>query len=169
VIRRSMLAGSLLLLVAAGCATFGALASLQPPTVAASEEREAELRLLFPSLDRPLGGASVRLWARVTNPNTFGLTLARLDGSFFLEDIEAAQLDLPLGLPLRAAADTIIPIDLNLSFREIPRLAEALFGGLERAHVDYRLDGRMAVEAGPLGQPSFGPMTLLDGAVRIVR
>jgi hypothetical protein len=156
-------------LLAAGCATLGALATLQPLTIESAPDRPSELRLLMPSVDRPLGGASVRLWARIGNPNAFGLTLARLDGALFLQEIQAAEVDFPFGLPLAAASDTVIPIDINVSFRDAPRLAEILLRGIERSELDYRMDGRMAVDAGRLGQPVFGPMTMLSGSVQVRR
>ena len=33
----------------------------------------------------------------------------------------------------------------------------------------YRLDGRIGVDAGPLGRPTFGPMTILEGDVSVRR
>jgi len=71
---------------AAACATLGGLAGLiQPPRLATVPDRPAELRLLGAGTGLPLGGAGVRLWARVENPNPFGLTLSTLTGSLHLE------------------------------------------------------------------------------------
>jgi hypothetical protein len=156
-------------LVLAGCATLGGLAGIQPPGFDVAQGRQAELRVLGPGLDRPLGGASVRLWAHITNPNAFGITLAAIDGTFSLQDQRAAVVDFPLGLPLAAAADTVIPIDLSISFTDVPRLAEVLLRGMDRSMVDYRLDGNLRVDAGMLGQPTFGPMRLLSGELQLRR
>lgn len=155
------------LLLAAGCATIGQL--VQPPTFSTSSTRASQLQLLAPSLSRPLGGASIRVWARVQNPNAFGLTLSRLAGDLRLEGEHAAEVDLPLGLPLPAQRDTVIPIDLNVSFSELPDLARALRDAVTRNAVAYQLVGTLAVDAGPLGQPSFGPSTWLNGQLQIVR
>lgn len=152
---------------AAGCATLSQL--IQPPAFASAPGRSSELRLLGPSTSRPLGGAAIRVWARVENPNAFGLTLARLAGNLLLEGEQAAQVDLPLGLPLQAQQDTIIPIDLNVSFTDIPDLARALRDAVTRNSVAYQLVGTMAVDAGAFGQPSFGPSTWMNGQLQIVR
>ena len=60
------------------------------------------MRLAGPSADRPFGGATVRLWTEVSNPNPFGFTLGTLDGTLFLEGSRAAAAAFPLGLPLGA-------------------------------------------------------------------
>lgn len=151
----------------AACASLGGL--IAPPTFDRVPDRDSELRLLGPSTSRPLGGAGIRVWARVANPNAFGLTLARLAGNLLLEGQQAATFDLPLGLPLIAQGDTIIPLDLNVSFADVPGLANALRNAVTGNAIEYRLVGNLAVDAGALGQPSFGPTTLLTGDLRVVR
>lgn len=165
--RRTILLTALLAMGMAGCATLGAV--LQPPRFSAVEGRDAELRILGPSADRPLGGAGVRIWARVENPNSVGLTLSRLAGILVVENARAADVDFPLGLPLTAAADTIIPLDLTLNFADLPGLAEVLVQAVGRNNVAYRLDGTLTVDAGILGQPSFGPTTWVAGNMRVFR
>ena len=55
------------------CASLGLLGSLgglvQPPRFTEAEDQPAEIRLVGPSADRPIGGAVVRIWTRVSNPN----------------------------------------------------------------------------------------------------
>lgn len=150
-----------------GCATLGEI--LQPPRFSVVEGRDAELRLLGPGADRPIGGAAVRIWTRVQNPNSFGLTLSRLAGDLALEGTRAAGVDFPLGVPLTAAADTIIPLDVTLSFSDLPALAEVLTRAVGRNNVAYRLDGTLSVDAGLLGQPTFGPTTWVAGQMRVFR
>lgn len=149
------------------CATLGSL--IQPPTFDRVAGRDSELRLLGPSTSRPLGGAGVRVWARVANPNAFGLTLTRLAGNLLLEGQQAATVDLPLGLPLVAQGDTIVPIDLNISFADVPGLANALRNAVTGNAIAYRLVGNVVVDGGPLGDASFGPSTLLTGDLRVLR
>lgn len=149
------------------CATLGEL--IQPPVFQSASDRTSELRLLPPSTSRPLGGAAIRVWAHVQNPNPFGLTLSSLAGNLLLEGEQAAQLELPLGLPLPAQQDTVFPLDLNVSFSDLPDLARALRDVVTRNAVAYRFVGTVAVDAGPWGQPSFGPSTLLNGELRILR
>lgn len=165
--RRTALLILLAGVAAGGCATLGQL--ILPPSFAAAPGRASELRLLGPSVSRPLGGAAIRVWASVENPNPFGLTLARLAGNLLLEGEQAAQVDLPLGLPLEAQQSAVIPIDLNLSFNDLPDLARALRDAVTRNTVAYQLVGTVAVDAGALGQPSFGPSTWMNGQLQIVR
>ena len=101
---------AVLLVVAASlcaCATLGALQNfVQAPRFDNAPDRRAEIRLTGRGTNAPIGGATVRLWARVRNPNAFGLTLSTLRGTLFLEESRAATVELPLGLPLAARAET---------------------------------------------------------------
>lgn len=158
-----------ILLVTAGgsCATLGQL--VQPPQFAAVAGRDTELRLLGPSTTRPLGGAALRIWTRVRNPNAFGLTLSSLRGNVYLENTHAGDIEFPLGLPLAAAADTIIPLDVSISFSELPGLVDVAQRIVSRNMVAYRVDGTVAIDAGALGQPMFGPATWISGESRVIR
>jgi hypothetical protein len=149
------------------CASIGAL--VQPPTFSAVDTQQAELRVLGPSTSRPLGGATLRIFARVQNPNAFGLTLAALRGNVFLEGTRAADVNFPLGLPLRAAQDTVIPLDVTISFADLPGLVEVAQRIVTQNRVAYRLDGTVTLDAAPFGQPSFGPQTWLRGETRVLR
>lgn len=158
---------AVLILGASGCATLGEV--LQPPRFSTVNGRPAELRLLGPSVDQPLGGAAIRIWARVENPNAIGITLSRLAGNLALEGTRAAGVDFPLGLPLTAAADTVVPLDVSLSFRDVPALADVIARAIGRNEVAYSLDGTLSVDAGLLGQPTFGPTTWLAGRMQVFR
>jgi LEA14-like dessication related protein len=148
----------LLAMTLAGCAQLNQLGGIvQPPRFERVPDQPAEIRLLGTS------GAGVRLWARVSNPNPFGVTLASLKGTLYLEETRAADADFPLGLPLGAGADDIVPIDISISFADLPGLGGAGRRILARQPVAYRLDGTIGVQAGRLGTPVFGPMTLLRG------
>lgn len=165
---RSTLVLSLALL--SGCASLGMLGQVvQPPRFEVAREREAEIRLLPPAPGRPLGGAAVRLWARVENPNPLGITLSSLNGDLFLEGREAARVGFPLGVPLRAGEATLVPLEVSIGFAEVPGLASVLTRAVVGEPVRYRLAGTVGVDAGAFGEPVFGPMTLLDGEVRVTR
>lgn len=163
--RRSAVA-ALTVLLLAGCASLGALAGIQAPRFEAADSRQGQLQLLGPSMRHPLGAVQVRLFARITNPNPLALTLSRVVGTLALEGNRAANVELPLGLPLPAAGDTIIPLDIEFGLADIPSLAQILPNAIARGSVDYDLEGSFTVDAGLLGQPSFGPMTLLQGVVQ---
>jgi hypothetical protein len=152
--------------VTMACATLGQFAAIvQPPRFEEADDRPAELRLVPPSAGRLLGGADIRLWTSVTNPNAFGFTLSSLEGTLFLEDTHAATADFPLGLPLGAGATTVIPIDLSIDFANLPRLADVVRRAAARQPIGYRLEGTVSIDAGRLGTPVFGPMTIVRGTV----
>jgi hypothetical protein len=152
----------------AGCATLGQLGALvQPPRFEEAEGQRAEIRLVGPGAGRPLGGAAVRIWTKVTNPNSFGVTLGTLSGTLFLEGSRAASADFPLGLPLSARQENVIPIDLTISFSDLPGLADTIRRAARNEAVPYTLDGTIGLDAGRLGQPVFGPMTLVRGDLRV--
>jgi hypothetical protein len=160
------------LAVLPGCATLGALgAMIRPLEFEAARDRPAELRLGGVGGGR-LGlpdGATLRLWARVHNPNSFGLTLSTIAGSVYLEDTRAATVDFPLGLPLQPGLEEVIPLDVSLRLSDLPGLGGVLGRAVGGNPLAYRLEGRFTVDAGPLGTPSFGPATLLQGEVRPFR
>lgn len=158
---------SLLTLTLTGCAALDGLRGLvQPPTFEEAPGRRAEIRLLGPSRAQPLGGAGIRLWTQVSNPNPFGFTLGTLRGTLHIEDARAADVDFPLGLPLGAGEQTVVPIDLAISFSDLPGLAGVIQRAANRQPLAYHLEGTVGVDAGQLGQPVFGPMTLLRGEMR---
>jgi hypothetical protein len=161
-----LLAGALAV-VHPGCAALEQLRGfVQPPRFEEAPGQPAEIRLLPPGSGMPAGGAGVRLWAKVTNPNAFGLTLGTLRGTLFLQDSRSATADFPIGLPLTAGAERVVPIDLSVSFSDLPGLANVIQRAIGRQPIAYRLDGTIGVDAGRLGQPTFGPMTLLTGDIR---
>lgn len=163
---------ALLLAIAAAitaCAGLGLSDLLQAPHFSVADGYSSELRLVGPSSASPLGGAGIRIWARVQNPNPFGLSLAALEGSLALEGTRAANVNFPWGVPLLASADTVVPIDMTIRFSDLPGLANLATRLLTRSSVGYSLDGTVTVDAGALGRPKFGPSTLLTGNLAIKR
>lgn len=157
----------LLVLTTTGCAALeGLRAFVQPPRFEQDDQQRSEIRLLGPSVSSPAGGAAVRIWTRVTNPNQFGVTLGTLRGTLFLEGSRAATADFPLGLPLQAQGDEVVPLDISVSFTDIPGLGQAITRAITRQPIEYELEGTISVAAGRLGEPTFGPMTLLRGELR---
>lgn len=150
----------------AGCATLG-LPELEPVRFREAPERASTVRLLAPSFSRPTGGVALRLWVEVENPNPFGLTLSEVAGTLHLEEEEGPEADFPLGLPLDARQDTVIPLDLSVGFGDLPGLADAVRTAVSEGAVDYRLEGTFGVQAGRLGPTRFGPTTLLEGTLEV--
>jgi hypothetical protein len=149
------------------CASAGALGTLAariitPPRFEQAADRRPEVSLTGPGVDRGFGGATVRIWTHVTNPNPFGIRLRMLDADLYLDAAHAAVAGFPEGLQLGANDDSILPIDLRIDYRDVPALG-ALGRAVRGDRVEYRLDGTITIDAGPLGQPSFGPTTWLRG------
>lgn len=155
--------------VISACAALGLGNLLKAPEFSVAQGRTAELRLVGPSAQSPLGGAGIRLWAHVQNPNPFGLALSALEGSLSLEGTHAANVNFPLGVPLLANQDTVIPLDLTIRFSDLPGLANLATTLLTRSTVAYELNGTVTVDAGALGQPKFGPSRLLRGDIAVRR
>lgn len=159
---------SVIALTVQACAGLNLSALVQPPRFEQAPGQRAEVRVQGPSGSQPLGGAGVRLWTKVTNPNTFGLTLQTINGTLFLEDARATDVDFPLGLPLGAGAETVIPIDLSISFSDLPGLGGVARRLMNREAVPYRLDGTIGLDVPRVGQGmTFGPMTLLRGEAAV--
>lgn len=159
-------AAVLVCLATTACASLELRGLVHAPRFEEAESRRSEIRLTGPSVVSPTGGASVRLWTKVTNPNGFGLTLGTLRGTLHLEGSRAATVDFPLGLPLQAHGEAEVPIDIVVDFRDVPGLGQALNRALSREPIEYLLEGTVGVEAGAFGEPVFGPMTILRGEIR---
>jgi hypothetical protein len=166
--QRKLYLAIVLALLLPGCAALEQLrAFVQPPKFEEADGQRAEVRLLPPSISSPVGGAGVCIWTKVTNPNAFGITLGTLAGTLYLEGTRAAVADFPLGLPLGAQQESIVPIDLTISFADLPGLANVIRRANTTEPIGYRLEGTIGVDAGQLGQPVFGPMTLVQGDLRV--
>lgn len=169
----SLRRGALLLVllsVLPGCASLGGLANaLSAPTFTVDQSQQPQLRLLGPGSGRPAGGAQLRLYARVSNPNPIALTLASLAGGLELEGRQAADVNFPLGVPLAARGETVVPLDITISFADVPAVAGSLLNAAAGRALQYRLNGTFGVDTGIFGRQSFGPTTLLSGAVRLTR
>jgi uncharacterized membrane protein YphA (DoxX/SURF4 family) len=159
-----MLLGAMLL--TAGCAALTTLGQLIQPPRFEQADQPAELRLIGPSLGHPAGGAGVTLYIRVTNPNPFGFTLSTLDTTLLLEGQHAATGNFPLGLPLGAGQESVVPIDLTISFVNLPGLANVVRQAAAGRAIGFQLDGTVGVDAGRFGQPTFGPMLLVRGQIQ---
>ena len=158
----------MLALIVSGCAGLGNLQGIiQPPRFAQAPNQPAELRLLGPGAGSPLGGAGVRIWIQVTNPNPFGFTVRTLSADLSLEGNHAATGDFPLGLPLTAGQETVVPLDLTVSFADVPGLSGTLGRLAVGGTAAYELDGTVGIEAGRFGTPTFGPMRLTTGELHV--
>jgi hypothetical protein len=145
-----------------GCAAAlqGLQAFIQPPRFEQDDQSRSEIRL------RGTTGAAVRIWTRVSNPNSFGVTLGTLQGTLHLEGSRAATVDFPFGLSLQPQSEEIIPIDLSIDFRDVPGLGQAITRAIARQPIAFEIEGTIGVSAGPLGMQTLGPMSWLRGELR---
>jgi hypothetical protein len=168
--RFQRLLAAILALLLSACAGLDQLTRVvRPPRFEQAEGQPAQLRILGPSRTMPVGGAGVRVWLKVTNPNAFGFTLSTVNATLELKGSHAAEGDFPLGLPLTAGQESIVPLDLQVSFADLPGLGNALRTLAVGGRVSYELNGTVGVDAGRLGTPTFGPMLLTRGEMRVVR
>ena len=143
------------------CASLeGLKAFIQPPRFEQDRSNPSEIRL------RGANGAAVRIWTRVQNPNSFGITLGTLQGTLHLEGSRAATVDFPLGLPLLARGEEIVPIDISVDFRDVPGLGQAITRAVARQPIAFEIEGTVGISAGGLGMQTLGPMTWLRGELR---
>jgi len=168
---RARIALAILISVVATTAACAGLANLQqiirPPHFEQAPGQPAELRLLGPSTSSPLGGAGVRIWLQVSNPNPFGFTLRTIDADLMLEGNHAATGNFPLGLPLNAGQQSVVPLDLSISFADVPALSRTIGRLATGGTAAYQLDGTVGIDAGRVGTPTFGPMTLTTGQLQV--
>jgi len=168
---RARIALALLVTVIATTVACAGLANLQqiirPPRFEQAAGQPAEIRLLGPTARSPFGGAGVRIWLQVTNPNLFGFTLSTIDADLILEGNHAATGNFPLGLPLTAGQETVVPLDLSISFADVPALSRTIGRLATGGTAAYQLDGTVGVDAGRFGTPTFGPMTLTTGEMHV--
>src|ERR687892_1476687 len=108
---------------------------IQPPRFEQDDQSRSEIRL------RGSTGAAVRIWTRVSNPNSFGLTLGTLQGTLHLEGSRAATVDFPLGLPLQPRSEEIVPIDISVDFRDVPGLGQAITRAITRQPIAFEIEG----------------------------
>jgi hypothetical protein len=144
-----------------GCAALQQLqAFIQPPRFEQDNQSRSEIRL------RGTSGAAVRIWTRVSNPNSFGVTLGTLQGTLHLEGSRAATVDFPFGLPLQPRSEEIVPIDIAVDFRDVPGLGNAIARAITRQPIEFEIEGTIGITAGRLGTQTLGPMTWLRGELR---
>src|SRR5687767_15371726 len=125
--RRTLLIVLPCLVLSSGCAGLSQLAQfVQAPRFEQADNQPAELRFMAPSRSLPAGGAGVRIWVAVTNANPFGFTLSTVNATLALDGSHAAIGDFPLGLQLTAGQQSVVRLDLSISFADLPGLAGVL-------------------------------------------
>jgi hypothetical protein len=63
-------------------------------------------------------------------------------------------------------AESVIPLDLTISFADLPGLANVVRRAVSGQPIGFQLDGTVGIDAGRFGQPTFGPMLLVRGEIQ---
>lgn len=135
------LAALLALLVLASCAGLRDLANaaIQKPRL---EFREATLQ----GLD--LEGATIGVGFDLTNPNGFGIDVARVRWGVDVEGTHVADGDLPGGLAIPANGKAPLTIPVHVRFRDVPGIVSLLTS--RKDQIQYRVSGSAGVRT-PVG------------------
>ena len=111
------------------------------------------------------GAAVFDVHLRATNPNPVGITLASLDGDFYLGGHRAAATSFRQGveLPARGSADLTLVVRVPLA--QAPALVQTLAGLVGGAATPYRVDATVGIRL--LGTvETFPTVTLARGTAR---
>jgi LEA14-like dessication related protein len=117
--------------------------------LARSAFQEPRLDFRSASVDAlDLEGATVGLHVDLTNPNGFGLDVARVAWAFDAEGTRVASGDMPGGLaiPARGVAPLLIPV--RVRFRDVPGIVGLFTQRKDALH--YKVAGRVGVNT-PIG------------------
>jgi hypothetical protein len=61
----------------------------------------------------------------------------------------------------------VVPLDLSISFADVPGLSRTLGRLAVGGTAAYQLDGTVGITAGRFGTPTFGPMRLTTGELHV--
>ncbi len=78
-------------------------------------------------------------------------------------------VDLGLIYDVDQEEDGKVKVNMTLTSPSCPAGPQIIQQALTRGSVAYSLNGTVAVDAGVLGQPTFGPMQLIEGSVSTAR
>lgn len=106
------------------------------------------------------GSAQLNLELSVTNPNSFPIRLHSFNTDLYLTGQNVARITLPnINLPARGTASQTAQVSVPFNLGAASQLLNVARGQA----VPYRLDGTFTADLGVLGQPTFGPLTLVQG------
>jgi hypothetical protein len=137
-----------------------ASAGVQPPRI--EVEDTVLLKLNPPSLGiAPEAVLGLKL--KITNPNPFGVNIARVQGKLYLDDGESGGVEIP-GLNINPTGTSRVETQISIPLNEgnLNRFIKVVQG----KSVTYRVDGTLTLEAGVLGKPVLGPYTVFQGVIR---
>lgn len=135
------LLAALALLALSGCAALN--------RIAASAFEKPRLTFRTATLQQlDLEGATLGFEFDLENPNSFGLSVARLGYGVELEGTRVATGEMPGGLQIPAAGRTPVTFPVRIRYRDVPGIVSLL--GKQRDAIGYRLSGTVGVKT-PVG------------------
>jgi len=110
------------------------------------------------------GAAVFDVRLRAHNPNPVGLSLATLDGDFYLGDRRAATTTFRHGIDLPARGSADLTLEVRVPLAQAPALVQSVAGLLTGARTSYRVDATVGVRVFGAVQ-RFPRATLAHGSV----
>ncbi len=138
------------------------------PAIAAPTFTVLESGTGFQYVDPPgigEGAAVFDIHLRAHNPNRIGLSLASLDGDFYLGDRRAATTTFRHGIELPARGSSDLTMEVRVPLAQAPALLQTVAGLLTGAATSYRVDATVGVRVFGAVQ-RFPRTTLAQGSVR---
>ncbi|GHG08881.1 hypothetical protein GCM10017783_21870 [Deinococcus piscis] len=136
---------------------------LAGPVVQVPNFEPRSVRLIGLTLPGQAGqsaAADLELTVQVHNPSPFAVRLHSLAADLVLTGQPVAALVLPdIALPARGETVQTVRASVPVSLDTAAEWLKVARG----QGVPYRLDGTFTADLGALGQPKFGPLTLVQG------
>jgi hypothetical protein len=133
---------------------------VRPPRFKLTDDHPSAIHFRMPL--KPSGGADIRLWIKVLNPNPFAITLEKLETRLILAGYRAAYGNVLMDLSIDAGQSSVVSLNLSFSSADL-MLNPAVVGPT----VNYRLNGVVWIDAGKFGRPMFGPIAILSGELPV--
>lgn len=111
------------------------------------------------------GAAVFDIHLQVHNPNPIGLSLATLDGDFYLGDRRAATTTFRHGIDLPARGSSDVMLEVRVPLAQAPAVLQTVAGLLTGSATSYRVDATVGVRVFGAVQ-RFPRATLAQGSVR---
>jgi len=122
-------------------------------------------RLDLPGVAGGSPAATLRIRTRASNPNPVGVRLAGLDFDLYVNGTRAGSGSFTGGVDLPPRGQTVLDLEVTTSLEEGGRLVADLAEAARGQRTAYRLVGTVSLAAGRLGNPRFGPLTIVSGTL----
>lgn len=122
-------------------------------------------RLDLPGIGEGSPAATVRVRTRVSNPNPVAVRIAGLDFDLYVNGNRAGSGSFTGGVELPPRGQTVLDLEVTIGLEGAGRLVADLAEAARGQRTTYRLAGTVSLAADRLGNPRFGPLTIVSGTV----